>query len=149
MNFTPACDGCECGVPVHGLLLESAYLWQLEPWLSLCLSLCLRSPSLYVTFSFSLCPLFFFFFINLPLCLWMTKCPVLPPLPRHPLLSGSRSVLQKNIWPSQVWLVDPDRKCHRYLLAMAIENIQFSMLSRLNKFPIIKFSFFQRYTLPI
>lgn len=133
MNFTAACDGCECGVPVHGLLLESAYLWQLEPslsvWLSLCLTLRLcMSLSLFHSASF---------FINLPLCLWMTKCPALPP-PRHPLLSGAGSVLQKNIWRSQVWLVDPDRKCHRYLFAMATDIIQW----RSNAFLTIKFAFF-------
>lgn len=41
LNFTPTCDSCDCGFPVHGLLLVSAYLWQLEPSLSPCLPLCL------------------------------------------------------------------------------------------------------------
>lgn len=41
LNFTPTCDSCDCGFPVHGLRLASAYLWQLEPSLSVRLSLCL------------------------------------------------------------------------------------------------------------
>lgn len=52
LNFTPTCDSCDCGFSVHGLLLVSAYLWQLEPPLSLSLS---HSLSLHVTFSFSIC----------------------------------------------------------------------------------------------
>lgn len=54
-NFAPTCDSCGCGFPVRGLLLVSAYPWQLHPCLSLCLSLCL-----------TLCLCCHFVFLTLP-----------------------------------------------------------------------------------
>lgn len=81
LNFTPTCDSCDCGFPVQGLLLVSAYLWQLEPSLSLCLSLCL---TLCLCMSLSLSrSVPFFISLTLSLSLWMANWPV-PTPPPHP-----------------------------------------------------------------
>lgn len=56
-HFTPTCDSCDCGFPVHGLLLVLVYPWQLD--LSLCLTLCL---------CISLSPLLSF--LHLTFCDW-------------------------------------------------------------------------------
>lgn len=70
MDFTPTCDSCDCSFPVQGLLLVSAYLWQLEPSLSLRLSLCL---TLCLCMSLSLSrSVSFFISLTLSLCEWQT-----------------------------------------------------------------------------
>lgn len=77
MDFTPTCDSCDCSFPVQGLLLVSAYLWQLEPSLSLRLSLCL---TLCLCMSLSLSrSVSFFISLTLSLCEWQTDQS--PPLP--------------------------------------------------------------------
>lgn len=75
-HCTPTCDSCDCGFPVHGLLLVS--VWQLELSLSLCLTLRLCT-------SLSLPPLASFFFslsLTLLFCDWqIDRRPPLPPPP--------------------------------------------------------------------
>lgn len=142
MNFTPACDGCECGVPVHGLLLESAYLWQLEPSLSLCRSLCLTlclcmSLSLFHSASF---------FINLPLCLRMTKCP-LPPTPPTPI-RGRVCSAEEYLTISGMAGRCGQKMSSLFISKDQIDNIQFLMPSRFNKFPTMKFAYLMLLRLP-
>ena len=64
-NFTPTCDSCDCAFPVVGLLLVSVYLWQLEPSLSLSLSIfaCLYVSLSVFTCHFLFSPFAFFFLL--------------------------------------------------------------------------------------
>lgn len=111
LNFTPTCDSCDCGFPVHGPLLVSAYLWQLEPSLSPCLPLCLTLCLCTSLSLFHSAP-----FLYLPRLLWMAKWPVAHTSHTHthkhtcrwlhPCLSGTVSLWkepQDLSWGRTIW----------------------------------------------